>query len=48
MLREAVQGASDRDLFVSAGFYEYQPPGRTRAITNTGNMPLELVEFEIK
>jgi hypothetical protein len=47
-LREAVQGASDRDLFVSAGFYEYQPPGRTRAITNTGNMPLELVEFEIK
>jgi len=47
-LREAVQGAPDRDIFVSPGFYEYQPAGRTRAVTNPSNMPLELVEFEIK
>jgi hypothetical protein len=47
-LREIVQGSPDRDLFVSPDYYEYQPPGRTRAITNTGNTPLELVEFEIK
>jgi hypothetical protein len=47
-LREMVQGSPDRDLFVFPGHYEYQPAGRTRAITNTGSAPLELVEFEIK
>jgi hypothetical protein len=47
-LRETVPGSPDRDLFVSPGYYEYQPAGRTRAITNTGGTPLDLAEFEIK
>jgi hypothetical protein len=47
-LRETAQGTPDRDLFVSPGYYEYQPADRSRAVTNTGSTPLELVEFEIK
>jgi hypothetical protein len=46
--KETVQGTPDRDVRVQQGSYEWQPAGETRAITNTGNTPLELIEFELK
>jgi hypothetical protein len=45
---ETVVDAPARDLPIRRGGFEWQPPGPRHAVKNTGQSPLELVEFELK
>jgi hypothetical protein len=38
-LRETAQGSPDRDLFVSPGYFEYQPAGRSRRLSTLAAHP---------
>lgn len=47
-LTEEPEGAPERRIRLRPGSFEWQPPGRVRRIRNTGALPAELVEFEIR
>jgi quercetin dioxygenase-like cupin family protein len=47
-IAESDFGGTVRETVVHAGDYAWLPGGATRAITNAGSSPLELVEVELK
>jgi hypothetical protein len=47
-ITETVDGGGGSVVPIRAGQFAYQPPGATRAVRNSGKMPLEIVEWEIR
>jgi hypothetical protein len=47
-LTEVARSGAQSVVELARGNFEWQAPGRTRALRNTGALPLELVEFEIR
>jgi hypothetical protein len=47
-ITETMGDAQARDVSVRQGGFEWQPAGARQAIKNTGQSPVELVEFELR
>jgi hypothetical protein len=47
-LTETVAEARERQIRVKPGSFEWQPAGTTRTLKNTGTVPVELAEWELK
>ena len=47
-IEESTGNAPGRDIPVKQGGFEWQPAGARPAIKNTGRLPVELVEFELR
>jgi hypothetical protein len=47
-MTEMVGAGPDQVIDAERGSFAYQPPGTTRMIRNSGSVPVELVEFELK
>jgi hypothetical protein len=47
-MTEVVGAGPDQVIGVERGSFAYQAPAGTRAVRNSGTVPLELVEFELR